>query len=292
MEPAAATFSSAWKFVFASQTRATFIYIVLFTVCGIIIITTSSAAFNGERFSFKCVGEPSFEQDCLEQYNKGPNQLQANMIFPAIHFTIPFLVIILSNVLIGTARDHFVGVQMPGKLHIYPIYISRLVVRFIFYSAAISAFIFLHEKVLLSSTFRCHMPNANKTIICKDTKATVKSSLNCGQFAIDWLFLCITFGDLLKLLCTNWRNLDEEGASAVQGCKECQHFAKQFFVQFFENIPPTTEQQRLGKILFSDQCFFDKWNGKGVAMCLKYPPYYEGIFHQFFICSIDTTEII
>ena len=253
METAAATFSSAWKFVFASQTRATFLYIVLFTVCGITMITTSSTVFNGERFSFKCPGEPSSEQDCLEQYNIGPNQLQANMIFPAMHFTIPFLVIILSNVLIGTARDHFVGGQTPGKLHIYPIYVSRLVVRFIFYSAAVSAFIVFHKKLVLSSTFRCHMPNANKTIICKDTKATAKSWLNCGQFAIDCLFLCITFGDLLWLLCTNWRNLDREGASTVQGCKECQQFAKQFFVQFFENIPQTTEQQRLGKVLFNDR---------------------------------------
>lgn len=253
MEPAAATFSSAWKFVFASQTRLTFVYIVLFTVCGITLITTSSAVFKGEPFSFKCAGEHSFEQDCLEQYNIGPNQIQANMIFPAVHFVVPFLVIIVSNVLIGTARDHFIGGPNPGKLHIDCIFVSRLVIRFIFYAAVIAAFIVFHKKLLLSSTFKCKMPNANKTIICKDSKATIKSWLNCGQFAVDCIFLLITFGDLLTLFCTTkWRDSDGEGAS-IQGCKACRDFAKIFFVSFFENfeeIPQAIEQQRLGKFFF------------------------------------------
>ena len=130
MNPAAATSSSAWKFAFTNQTLLTFVYAVVFTISGIILITSSGLIFNNERFSFKCVGEPSFEQDCLEQYNIGPNQLQANVIFPAMHFIIPLLVIIVSSVLIGTARDHLMGGQTARKLHIYPIYISCLVLSF------------------------------------------------------------------------------------------------------------------------------------------------------------------
>ena len=230
-----------------AQTVPTAVYTCLFLVSGITIMDTSSKIFKNERFTFKCHSNHLLQQECLDQYNRGPNQLQANALLPAVHFILAFLILAVSIIVLNVVAKKHLKRRRTGAVHLYTVHFIFLAIRFLFYLGMIVTFGVLHKKVNLASSFSCKLLNSTKSFDCTDSKASAKAALNIGQLVVDSVCLVLTIAEFIWL-CFKWKKLTSE-ARVNEICPKCKEFAKFFIFSIGLKEEDGDEEQPLGKIV-------------------------------------------
>ena len=230
-----------------AQTIPTAVYTCLFLVSGITLMDTSLKIFKNERFTFKCDSNHLHQQECLDQYNRGPNQLQANALLPVIHFTLAFLILAVSIIVLNVVAKKHLKRRKTGAIHLYTVHFIFLAIRFLFYLGMIVTFGMLQEKINLVSSISCKFPNSTKTLECTDSKASAKAALNIGQFVVDIMFLLLTMAEFIWLF-IKWKKSNSE-SRVNEICPKCKEFAKFFIFSIaMKEELEEDEEQPLGKI--------------------------------------------